>query len=244
MPKDRGDRASGTIVHLPSLLTGLLATGNALANPIAIQSPSTGMRSILIAVAIVLEIVVAMAILRRFRTPRAFFLWLVAMHVATFPLFVIIAMQLTDALGPLGSVSVGELVVVLCEAGIIYWLCRRIPESPGLPPLASIPRVGAASIAGNLTSIIAFAVLEVVFTTRCTSEAPVLSELENAIREAQVLKAAQERAKTDNSPAALAELKQAEARAQAARERAKARVEKSKERKAGSGALDPSSCRS
>src|SRR6185437_1253425 len=61
----------------------------ALANPIPLpEKPVTGPLTFAVTAAIFIEAICWMLCLRRFRKPRLFILWILGMHLITFPAFV------------------------------------------------------------------------------------------------------------------------------------------------------------
>src|SRR5665213_281910 len=104
------------------------------ANPISMpQKPITLKISFLITIAILLEVICICVILRRSKTPRLFFLWLIGLHLFTYPSFLGLLGLLQD-MRPACAVADGEGLVVLTEGGLIYLICRFVaPAKPGLP---------------------------------------------------------------------------------------------------------------
>src|ERR1700727_350293 len=129
---------SKTIAHvrrfgiLPWLFLSLVSAN---ANPIAMpEKPITREVSLLITVAILLEVICIYLILRRSKTPRFFVLWLIGMHLFTYPSFLGLLWLLQD-MRPAFAVVIGEGLVVLIEGGLIYLICRFVgTPNPHLTP--------------------------------------------------------------------------------------------------------------
>ena len=140
-----------------------LATCAAWGNPISLpQKPVAPEIAFLIGSAILLEVACVWLVLRRWGRPRYFVLWLIGMHVLTYPGFLGLLVALDD-LRPVSAALIGESEVVLVEGAIIYLLCRllRAPKSELSAPSAL--RCWLASLAGNICSVAAFPILSAVF---------------------------------------------------------------------------------
>ncbi|MGA3266902.1 MAG: hypothetical protein ABSE16_08770 [Verrucomicrobiota bacterium] len=140
--------------------TGVLLLGvTAKANPISLpEKPVTTEISVTIAIAILLEVICVWLILRHSRRPRLFILWLIGMHLLTYPSFLGLLWFLQD-MRPAFAVAGGEGLVVVVEGALIYLLCRFV--LPVKPELAapSIGKCWLASLAGNICSAVAFPIL-------------------------------------------------------------------------------------
>jgi hypothetical protein len=111
-----------------------------------------------ITLAILAEAICIMLLLRRWRTPRWFLLWLMAMHLVTYPIFLGL-LWLSSGKPPVLSVAVGEGLIVLIEGGLIYLICRFAPSAKSEIPLPSVSKSLFASLAGNVCSAVAFPLL-------------------------------------------------------------------------------------
>src|ERR1017187_5829596 len=140
-----------------------LATGAAWGNPISLpQKPVVPEIAFLIGSAVLVEVACVWLVLRRWGKPRFFMLWLIGMHVLTYPGFLGLLVALDD-LRPVSAALIGESTVVVVEGAIIYLLCRllRAPKSELTAPSAL--RCWLASLAGNICSVAAFPILSAVF---------------------------------------------------------------------------------
>jgi len=128
------------------------------ANPISIpEKPLTPEIAFLISFSILLEATCILLLLRRFRKPRFFILWLLGLHLITYPAFLGFLWLFQD-MRPALAVASGEGLVVMIEGTLIYWICRHAPTKQNLP-MASLFRCWLASLAGNTCSLIAFPLL-------------------------------------------------------------------------------------
>jgi hypothetical protein len=114
-----------------------------------------------ITLAILAEAGCIMLLLRRWRTPRLFLLWLMAMHLVTYPIFLGL-LWLSSGKPPVLSVAVGEGLVVLIEGSLIYLMCRFAPSAKSEMPLPSVSKSLLASLAGNICSAVAFPLLMIL----------------------------------------------------------------------------------
>jgi hypothetical protein len=129
------------------------------ADPISIPERSiTPQITILIAFSIFLEAICILLLLRRSQKPRFFILWLVGMHVVTYPAFLGLLRLLQD-MRPSYAAGIGEGLVVLVEGTLIYLICRFIPSASSDGPKPSILKCLFASLVGNAVSAAAFPVL-------------------------------------------------------------------------------------
>ena len=115
-----------------------------------------------ITLAILAEAGCIMLLLRRWRTPRLFLLWLMAMHLVTYPIFLGL-LWLSSGKPPVLSVGVGEGLIVLIEGGLIYLMCRYVPSAKLELPLASLSKSLLASLVGNICSAVAFPLVMICF---------------------------------------------------------------------------------
>jgi len=129
----------------------------------------------LVGIPVFLEAVCVMLLLLRFRTPRFFILWIMGMHLLTYPLFVFLylgghwleihiypmcyyALFLKRLLMDLGLI-VPEGLIIILEGSLIYLMCRYIAPRGATLPIPSLQRCWAVSLVGNICSLIASAVL-------------------------------------------------------------------------------------
>jgi hypothetical protein len=142
-------------VFLAALFLGAFS---AHANPIEIPEKSlTPELTCLIAFSILLEAACVLFLLRHFRRPFLFILWILALHLITYPVFLAIVWLLSD-LRPALTVALGEGLIVVIEGALIYLICRFLPAKRILPT-ASPLRCWLVSLAGNACSLIAFPLL-------------------------------------------------------------------------------------
>ena len=142
------------------ILAGLiLSVVPARANPISLPRKSiTPEISLLLTVAILLEVICISIILRRSKTPRFFVLWLIGMHLFTYPSFLGLLWLLQD-MRPAFAVGIGEGLVVLIEGGLIYLICRFLAPAKPERTTPSIAKCWLASCIGNVCSAAAFPIL-------------------------------------------------------------------------------------
>lgn len=144
----------------------LLSAMSLKADPVAMpgpgESPIRFATFIPITLAILLEAICVLLILRRWRKPRLFLLWLLGMHVFTYPLF-LGWLWLCYGIHPALAAATGEGVIVLVEGGLIFLMCRFLSSRKS--PLA-VPSIGKslfASLMGNICSAAAFPLLLLLF---------------------------------------------------------------------------------
>jgi hypothetical protein len=127
--RHRGFRSMGFLAAL------LFSAVSVQANPMAVGSGSSFAFGTLFAIimAILVEAVGIILLLRRSRTPRLFILWLMGMHLLTYPLFLGIT-WLAVGLRPELVVGFGEGTIVLIEGSLIYYLCRLAPSAKAALP--------------------------------------------------------------------------------------------------------------
>jgi hypothetical protein len=155
-----GNPRYGGLRGLGSLAVLALSTVSLKANPINPgASPVFELGTVTgITLAILAEAICIMLLLRRWRTPRWFLLWLMAMHLVTYPIFLGL-LWLSSGKPPVLSVAVGEGLIVLIEGGLIYLLCRFAPSAKSEMPLPSVSKSLFVSLAGNVCSAVAFPLL-------------------------------------------------------------------------------------
>jgi hypothetical protein len=141
----------------------LLSAVSLKADPIVIGEGPPRLQAIVpIVLAILLEAICILLILRRRRKPRLFILWLLAMHALTYPLF-LGWLWLAYGANPTLAVAVGEGVVVLLEGGLIYLICRFLSSAKSELPTPSISKSLFASLIGNVVSAVAFPLLMMLY---------------------------------------------------------------------------------
>ena len=155
--RDDGIRRVGFLAVL------LLSAVSLKANPIDItEEPIPHAAIFLVALAILAEAVCILLLLRRWRTPRFFILWIMGMHLLTYPAFLGL-LWLAEDLPPALAVAMGEGLIVLIEGGLIYLLCRFAPSAKPELPLPSASKSLLVSLAGNICSAVAFPLLMMLY---------------------------------------------------------------------------------
>ena len=125
-----------------------------------------------IGISIFVEAVCVVLLLRRSRTPRLFILWILGMHMLTYPIFLFLCfgisslpdtsyfvLLLKSAFGGMSGLAVAEGLIILLEGSLIYLMCRFLPSPTALFPVPSIRQCCVASFLGNLCSIIVSLIL-------------------------------------------------------------------------------------
>jgi hypothetical protein len=141
------------------LAVTFLSSGSSWANPISVPEPSvTPTIVLLVVVSILVEVACILLLLRRSRNPRFFVLWLIGMHLLTYPAFLGLLWLLQD-LRPAFAVAIGEGLVVLIEGMLIYFICRIGPSTKPDATTPSGMKCFTASFAGNACSAVAFPIL-------------------------------------------------------------------------------------
>jgi len=147
--RDNGARRLGFLAVL------LLSTVSLKANPIS-ESPIFQVGTVVsITLAILLEAVCIWLLLRRWRTPRLFILWLVGMHLLTYPIFLGL-LWFSVGVHPALAVAAGEGLIVLIEGGFIYLICHFAPTRKSALSPPSMSKSLFASLIGNICSAVAF----------------------------------------------------------------------------------------
>ena len=159
------------VILAASLFCAFSAQANPIAAPISwtTEIPQIG-------IAIFFEAVCVMLILRRFRTPRLFILWIFGMHILTYPLFIFLVLGISwlnhflylvwflrGALSGLSGLVIAEGLIIVLEGSLIYLMCRFMPSPAATFPVPSIRQCWVASLAGNICSIIASVFLAALF---------------------------------------------------------------------------------
>lgn len=141
------------------LLFALRAAGNPIELP---EKSATPQRSFLIAAAILVEVFCIWGVLRHSQKPRFFPVWVVGMHLLTYPAFLGLLLLLQD-IRPAFAIVIGECIVVLVEGGLIFLICRLMrPAKPELPS-ASATKCFLASFVGNVCSAGTFPIFVAIF---------------------------------------------------------------------------------
>jgi len=144
------------------LLVVLFSALPALANPIPFpEKPVTGPLTFAVTVAIFIEAICWVFCLWRFRKPRFFILWILGMHLITFPAFVGL-LHFLDALRPAAAVVLGETFVVISEGFLVFLACNYLARAPKDAPPPGLLRCWLVSVVSNICSMIAFPLLTVV----------------------------------------------------------------------------------
>ena len=135
----------------------------AQANPIELPEKSIKPEiSFLIGFAILLEVICVWFILRRSLRPRFFILWLIGMHLITYPAFLGL-IWLLQSMRPAFAVAIGEGLVVVVEGLIIYGICWLLAPANSTLSRPTIAKCWLASFVGNVCSAVAFPVLVALF---------------------------------------------------------------------------------
>lgn len=146
------------ICHLAVLTAMFLFTFSLRADPISIPEKSvTPGISFLIGFAILLEAACILFLLRRFRKPPLLILWILGLHLVTYPLFMGLLWGFQN-MRPAFAVALGEGLIVIIEGTLIYLICRYVPPKQN-SPIASLARCWLISLVGNACSLIAFPLL-------------------------------------------------------------------------------------
>ena len=151
---------------------------SAQADPLPMPAPvpmSWTESSLRIGIPILLEAVCVVLLLRRVRTPRFFILWILAMHVLTYPLFrfmlvefdrlsfyrhlvsalsFLISRRLTGSVSFYVRIAIPEVLIIFIEGSLIYLMCRFVPSRTSTLRIPSIPKCWAVSLAGNICSVV------------------------------------------------------------------------------------------
>lgn len=156
--RDTGLRRIGFLAVL------LISTVSLKANPIAANDyPFSEVGpAFTITLAIFAEAICILFLLRKARTPRLFILWLMVMHLFTYPGFLGL-LWLLDGLHPILVVLMGEGLIVLIEGSVIYLMCRSLPSATPELPMPSVSKSFIAALAGNICSVAAFPLFVMFF---------------------------------------------------------------------------------
>ena len=136
-----------------------LSVVSAGADPISLpEKPLTPEITFLIGFSILLEAVCILLVLRRSKKPRLFILWLLGLHLLTYPAFLGF-LWLTQNMRPAIAAGIGEGLVVLVEGTLVCLICRFIPSAKSDLAPPSMIKCLVASLIGNALSAAAFPVL-------------------------------------------------------------------------------------
>ena len=136
-----------------------LSVVSANADPIELpEKPVTPEITFLISCAILLEVVCIWLVLWRSQKPHFFILWLIGMHLLTYPAFLGV-LWLSQNMRPAFAVGIGEGLVVLVEGTLIYVICCFIPPAKSDLAEPSIIKCLFASLLGNVFPAGAFPAL-------------------------------------------------------------------------------------
>ena len=145
------------------LVAAFLPVASASANPIEMpEKPLTPEITFLIVCAILLEVVCILLMLWRSKKPRFFILWLVGIHLFTYPAFLGF-LWLEQNMRPALAAGIGEGLVVLVEGTLIYLICRFVPPAKSGLASPSIFKSLLASLIGNIVSASAFPILLAIY---------------------------------------------------------------------------------
>jgi hypothetical protein len=154
-----GSFQSGSLRRMGFVAVLMLSIVSLRANPVSEgEGPLALIVFIPITLAILLEAICVWLILRRGRTPRFFILWLLAMHLVTYPLFLGF-LWLLYGTRPAFAMTLGEAAIVLVEGSLIYLMCRFISSRQSSLPVPSVSKSLFASLIGNICSAAAFPLL-------------------------------------------------------------------------------------
>jgi hypothetical protein len=129
----------------PSLYAGpVIFPGRAQNNVLAVY----------VVAALVLEAVCAAWMLRGYRRPRFFALWIFGTHLLTFPLFLGAAWLLQPAFEDF-TIALAEGLVVLAEGWLVCQICRRAPSPTHQAPPA-MQECWFVALIANACSLLAF----------------------------------------------------------------------------------------
>ena len=136
-----------------------LASFSAQANPIPLPEKPVGQEiSFLIFASILLEALCWVFLLRRCQKPRFLILWILGIHLITFPAFLGL-LKFLDTMSPVTAVGLGETLVVLIEGYLVFLICSYVRPSRQNASPPSLLRCWLVSLAGNICSAAAFPLL-------------------------------------------------------------------------------------
>ncbi len=118
--------------------------------------------AVYVGISLFLEAAVVGWLLRRFRLPHYFMLWVLGTHLMTFPAFLGVVWVL-HTMFRYFTIALAEALVVWAEGWLVYQICRR-PSSLSQLPLPSLSDCWFVALIGNACSLLAFWLLLVPFT--------------------------------------------------------------------------------
>ena len=151
------------VIHRTGFMAVLLLLAVSLkANPIGVNEGPVSLGIIVpVTLAILMEAVCILLLLRRWRTPRFFLLCLMGMHLLTYPVFLGF-LWLSEGLHPALTVAIGEGLIVLIEGSLIYLFCRFAHSAKVSLPMPSFLKCLFASFVGNVCSAAVFPILMIL----------------------------------------------------------------------------------
>jgi hypothetical protein len=145
------------------LATMVLFPFSTQADPVSIPEPPMTREIIfLTSFAIFLEALCILFLLRRFHKPRFFVLWILGLHLITYPAFLDLV-WLFQNLRPAFAVLLGEGSIVIIEGMLIFVICNFIGSPKSGITRPSLLRCLLVSLAGNVVSAAAFPGLLAVY---------------------------------------------------------------------------------
>jgi len=111
-----------------------------------------------VTLAILLEAICIRLMLSRWRRPRFLILWVMLMHLVTYPLFLVL-LWLAYGKNPVFAAVFGEGTIIMVEGAIVYLICRFIASAQSPLPVPSINKSLFVSLIGNICSAVAFPLL-------------------------------------------------------------------------------------
>jgi hypothetical protein len=124
--------------------------------------PQNSVIALYAGIALFLEAACVVWLLRKYRIPRFFFLWVLGTHLLTFPAFVGVV-WLLQPMFRYFTIALAEALVVLAEGWLVYHICRR-PSSLSQLPLPSLGDCWFVALIANACSLLAFWLLLVPVT--------------------------------------------------------------------------------
>src|SRR5271168_838080 len=134
------------ISRLAFLALVFLPVATASADPIeSPETPITPEITFLISGAILLEVICILLMLWRSKKPRFFILWLIGIHLFTYPAFLGF-LWLEQNMRPAFAAGIGEGLVVVVEGTLIYMICRFVSPAKSDVPAPSMIKCLLASL--------------------------------------------------------------------------------------------------
>lgn len=152
-------RAQHSIFRIGLMVAAVFVAFQMQANPIPLpEKPIASEISFLIPASILLEAICWVFLLRKFQRPRFLILWILGMHLITFPAFLGL-LKFLDTMRPATAIALGETLVVLIEGYIVFLICNYVRPSRQNASPPSLLRCWLVSLAGNICSAVAFPLL-------------------------------------------------------------------------------------